>query len=434
MTSPIQPENKTTALLDIPTPPLPSIASVGTDSFETIWQSLAYLTPEKLTQWANSKNEKGMTSLAVATEAHTPLTNKMDVIAFLVMICNADPNIGDNDNWTPLYRASTGTRSDALQLLLNHGANVNIQNKDGSTPLHRAVDRGSAVDVQNLLRHYADVNMVNCFGTPLSYAAKNGDIAIANILLDAGADPNLVNDPLGCTPVELAANNQKEDMKQLLLSRQGLATIPSDSKVHTSLSRLVNEASEEAILQSFVDEELDQYERSAAHYCAYFGKVNLLEQMCSKGNIDLPDIGGRTPLHYAIIKGQEPTVSYLMSNEGRCSLDSQDHQGYAPLMWACQYNQTNIARDVLERAKERNKLDSILAISDHFGWKAIHKSAQVGNVNLVRLLIEEYKIDHTQLTKDGRSPLDLAQATNAIGVIDYLRSLTPSLSEVINKV
>lgn len=399
--------------------PAYSSIDVQKDSLENIQKILKPSFFLERQNWANFKDKKGMTPLAKAVEAHTSTTNKMDIIAFLINDCGAYPNLGDNDNWTPLYRAATGTRSDALLFILNHQADPNIPNKDGSTPLHRLVDRGHEEDVQTLLANHAVVNAINCFGTPLAYAAKNGNIRIATILLNAGADPNLVDDPLGATPVQLAENNGKEEMKQLLLSRNGLTHVPEDSKVHTSLSLLVIKGNEAEIKQSFIKGEKDKYGRSVTHYCAFMGRLDLLSQFyCME-----PDVKGRTPLHYAIIKGHEEAVKLLIGAEINSPLDIKDYQGYSPLMLACQYNRVNIAKALLERAREKNMLNHILDIADNFGWKAIHKAAQVGNVTLVRMFVEEYKVDHMITTSNGRSPLDLAQTTHAEEVISYLKSL-----------
>lgn len=248
--------------------------------------------------------------------------------------------------------------------------------------------------------------------------------------MEEDADPNLVNDPLAPTPVELAANNQKDEMVQFLLSKNGQAVIPLDSKVHTQLSRLVHEHNEKAILESFAKGEQDEYGRSVTHYCAHLGKVDLLKQM--HGNMDIKDNKGRTPLQYAIIKGHKELTEYLIGEQANCALDSKDHQGYAPLMQACQYNQNDIARLLLERAKE--KKISIIDISDNFGWKAVHKAAQVGNVELVKMFVEEYNVDPNQRTTNERTPWDLAKTTNSINVMEYLNSRGISISEAHKKV
>jgi ankyrin repeat protein/nitroreductase len=407
---------------------VPALSCVIKDSLESIKKALASLSAEERTKWANTKNEKGMTPLALAIEAHNPPEiDRLDIIKFLINECRANPNLGDNENWTPLYRASTGKRTEILSVLLDHGADPNIVNKDGSTPLHRSVDRGNAGDVRILLAKGAQVNAVNCFGTPLAYAAKNGNLLIASLLLDAKADPNLVNDPLSFTPAELAANNQKNDMVQLLSSRQGKVIIPLDSEVHTSLSRLVYGGNQQAIENSFLHGEQDEYERTAAHYCAYLGKNNLLKQLKKLGDIDTPDKQGRTPLHYAIMKDQQKTVAYLIEETANCSLVSKDLQGYSSIFWACQYNRVDIVRALLLKAREKGELVKVLEAQDNFGWKPIHKAAQVGSLPIVYLLVKVYGTDMNQKTKNGRTPLDLATATNATAVIEFLKSQATQL-------
>lgn len=289
-------------------------------------------------------------------------------------------------------------------------------------PLHRSADRGNAKDIQTLIAYKAEVDQVNCFGTPLAYAAKNGNTIIAQILLNAGADPNLVNDPLGLTPLGLALNNFKEEMAQLLREKGALESTPIDSKVQTSLSKLVHAGVRESVLESFFKGETDHYGRSVAHYCAYAGQIEMIRAMGSQG-IDNPDGKGRPPFHYAIMKGHHEIVRHLMSESIQCALDSQDHQGYSPLMWACQYNQVEIASDLLEKACEQNKIRSILQIKDNFGWSALHKAGQVGNLNMVKMLVERYKMDQRQLTLKGESPLDLAKITHSEDVVRYLETL-----------
>lgn len=424
MLPPVQPSLNTPSSakssLDLPLP-----SSIPTISLSSLRQSLAHLNPEQLKKWADNPDEKGRTPLALAVEAHSSAANKTDLIIFLIKECKADVNQGDNQGWTPLYRASTGTKSSILTLLVENKAKVSLPNIDGSIPLHRTVDRGNVEDVKTLLRYHnrEDINTVNCFGTSLAYAAKNGNVVIAELLLAAAADPNLVNDPLDRTPAALAENNKKEAMRQFLESKQGLAIIPVDSPVHTPLSKLVHKGNEEAILQNFAAGEKDQYGRSVAHYCADLGKVDILKKMAIHGSLDLPDDKGRTPLHYAAMKGQQTTCAFLISEEGKCDYSCKDPQGYTPLMWACQYNQNEVAKGFLEHAQKKDQLTSCLTTSDKFGWKVIHKSAQVGNVDLVRMFVEDYDVDATEQLPDGRSPLDLARATKASEVEHYLTGL-----------
>lgn len=427
MTSSIQPSNINQNLTDIPATKPNSIDSIGTQSLKELQDSLQNWSKAEKKAWARSKNAQGLTPLGIAIESHTPSSSKLDIIRFLVDECEADPK-GDENHWTPLYRSTTGSKTDVLKFLLERGADPNTANSDQSIPLHRAVDRGAEEDVRILLEK-SNVNAINCFGTPLAYAAKNGNLGIAGLLLANGANPNLVGEPLADTPLELAVINNKEEMKQLLLSVNGQMTIPLDSEVHTFLSRLVATGDNKAILDSFSAGKHDEYGRSAAHYCAYFGRLDLLEKMMDLGNIHEQDKKGRSPLFYAIKKGHANITNYVMNIEVNTPIDIKDLQGYSPLMTACQYHQVDIAKNLLKIAEKRGILNSILDSKDNFGWMAIHKAAQVDNEELLKLFVEIYHVDHQQKTSNGRTPLELAETTKAQKAIDYLKNLkTPFIS------
>ena len=69
-------------------------------------------------------------------------------------------------NLPALYIAIVNGNKQAVQLLLEHGANANVQDRYGVTPLHLAVcaDFYNAESVQNLLRNGAKITMQSFFG------------------------------------------------------------------------------------------------------------------------------------------------------------------------------------------------------------------------------------------------------------------------------
>ncbi len=67
----------------------------------------------------------------------------------------------------------------------------NAVEPDGTTALHRAVHRNDLKAADTLVRSGADVNAVNRYGVPpLSLAATNGNAAMLELLLKAGANPD----------------------------------------------------------------------------------------------------------------------------------------------------------------------------------------------------------------------------------------------------
>src|SRR6185503_10552789 len=83
----------------------------------------------------------------------------------------------------------------------------------------RAVQSDDAAAVARLIRERANVDAREQDGaTPLSWAAMRSNIAIAELLLKAGADPNLANE-MGVSPLSLAVANGSAAMTALLLQK-----------------------------------------------------------------------------------------------------------------------------------------------------------------------------------------------------------------------
>jgi ankyrin repeat protein len=54
----------------------------------------------------------------------------------VLLQCGADVNARNNSNSTPLHLASSLWGTTSMERLIQHGADVNASDKDNSTPLH----------------------------------------------------------------------------------------------------------------------------------------------------------------------------------------------------------------------------------------------------------------------------------------------------------
>lgn len=96
----------------------------------------------------------------------------------------------------------------------NNVNDINLANKEGRTPLHYAALQGNVEIAKILLENGADVNVAdkdtdpetalafrgNEGKAPLHYAVENGHVEVARLLLQKGANVNL-KDEDGCTPL-----------------------------------------------------------------------------------------------------------------------------------------------------------------------------------------------------------------------------------------
>ncbi|HSI85839.1 MAG TPA: ankyrin repeat domain-containing protein, partial [Candidatus Methylacidiphilales bacterium] len=130
-------------------------------------------------------------------------TGRLDVIDYLLSL---NPRI-DDEMWAWCLRYTIAGESPnsprILRKLIAHKANPNGRNSRGETPLHFVCmrqGRANPARLDNarvLMELGADPNIVDDVrqSTPLGYAAWAGDSALAEVLLKGGADPNLCGKP-----------------------------------------------------------------------------------------------------------------------------------------------------------------------------------------------------------------------------------------------
>lgn len=126
-----------------------------------------------------------------------------------------------------------GNLKDVQTMIANNPTLLNTQEENQrkkekgikTTALVVAVQEQQIPIVEWLIKQGADVNhsyqagMANCCDyTPLYEAINAGNIKIAELLLNAGAQPNTYNDCLADSPLVLAAHKNNIDMIKLLLS------------------------------------------------------------------------------------------------------------------------------------------------------------------------------------------------------------------------
>ena len=150
-----------------------------------------------------------------------------EAAAMLLLDKGADIRVRDGAyKVTTLHAACDFTnvrvdRSAIAARLIKMGADVNAESA-GRTPLHFAA-AGSAACVRLLLGAGARLEALDNLGrTPLAWAASNGNLESARLLLDAGADPNHEDKEGGSAFTE---GYNRPEMRALLETRGGRLSV-----------------------------------------------------------------------------------------------------------------------------------------------------------------------------------------------------------------
>lgn len=145
----------------------------------------------------------------------------------------ADPSARSIVGALPLARAAARGSAAIVALLLAHGAPLNALEErhlhsEGGSALIAAAHGGHLEALSLLLEAGADTELLTDHGeTALSRAAAEGHLAVAELLLDAGAAPNRPVGFDGKTALMVAAEWRREELVSLLLARGADPTILS---------------------------------------------------------------------------------------------------------------------------------------------------------------------------------------------------------------
>ncbi|KAF7714233.1 Uncharacterized protein PECH_000049 [Penicillium ucsense] len=133
----------------------------------------------------------------------------------------ADCNGDRTPDVRPLLLAAQQGSIEMVQLLvLGYKANLESEDSVGMTALHRATHKDHVDTVRILLSEGAEINHMTHDGiTPLLSAVMNNQLQMAEVLLQSGADINVRGGGFGQTALAIAVTYRDRDIFDLLMSK-----------------------------------------------------------------------------------------------------------------------------------------------------------------------------------------------------------------------
>jgi uncharacterized protein len=392
---------------------------------------------------AKAANRYGVTPLHEAgTIGNVPIMEAL-------LKAGANPNAPYGSGETPVMTAARTGNVNAVKILLDSGADPNAAEEwRGQTALMWAaaenhagvakllVDRGANVNALSIV--YDFPTLVGTNGgiihdrpmgglTPLIFAARQGAIEAAEVLIGAGATVNQTEPQYGFTAMQTAIFNGHYDFAAFLLDKEadvndGSLYIATEMRNLATYSNRPNPPDVDRTMNS-----LDMVKLLLARG-ADPNKVydKTIPPRQAQGNINV--LPGATALHRATRSTDLAVIRLLMEKGGNASLATKD--GSTPLMMASGLGAPRGGdEEVTDAADRADPLDAVKifvaagadlnAAQQTSGNTALHFAALRGSDRIVEFLVGKgARLDVKN--KQGKTPLEVAPKRTA----DLIHKLT----------
>jgi ankyrin repeat protein len=408
--------------------------------------------------WAAHWNDAEAVSLLLQAGANAKATNRYGTtplseaaaagnatIIEPLLKAGADPNTRTTaDGETVLMTSARAGNLGAVNSLLNHGADVNAKETyKGQTALMWAAAEHHPQVVKALLEHGADWKIQSSFRetkipklstassiSPISrggltaflFAAREGDMETAQVMLDAGVDINQT-DVDGTSGLVVSIMNKQYTFAKFLLDR-GADPNVMDEKGSAALYAAIDARNEDwsALPMRREMDSLPSIELIKA-ILAHGANVNakLTHNLPGRSGMDYGDVAldeGTTPFMRAARSGDAATMRILLAAGADPKLTTKD--GNNALLFAAGIGY----RDKQTQGTDAQALEAVklcmdqgldLNLANGKAETALHGAANRGSDLLVKFLVEHgAKLDVK--SKAGFTPLDIAMGKDSFAL------------------
>jgi ankyrin repeat protein len=265
---------------------------------------------------------------------------------------------------------------------------MNYDNFIDSEKLFDAIEDRNPKKVQELINSGCDVNRSYSEDeiTPLMYTAFVGDLAIAKLLVEAGADVNAVSRDGDSALLSSIFGNHKEIFQYL----EPLTNI----QIRLAVKKYIKTGKDDP---PHVHEMIDIFTEEALT-----GNLESVSFILSKGiNINISDSSGETALLAAIRNKKDDVVQFLLKARANPNIKEQDQRGRTPLIAALEQGSEIAFQMLLEAGADINE-------SSNYGETALMSAVWGTDLAAVRKLLQ-MGVDTKLKDEDGRTALDKAR-------------------------
>ncbi|MGE0010135.1 MAG: ankyrin repeat domain-containing protein [Candidatus Babeliales bacterium] len=261
----------------------------------------------------------------------------------------------ETTSYSSLWDAVMNGSYEEVEQLLATGINVN--DYEGESALHAAAQKGDLALAKLLLEHGADVHAKSYEAgwTPLHQAAAFGHLALLELLVAHGANVQEETQPIADnmynafeTPLPVACRAGHLDVVQFLVEH-GVTLSPEES--YAPLYNAVASGNSEIVAYLLAKgADCRNYEQNPpllVEACMQ-EHIEIVKLLAAHGyNIDAQDQNGQTPLIMAVQGNHKELVAYLL--EHNADIAREDDLGYTALSYAREQHNTEIENLLLAK-------------------------------------------------------------------------------------
>lgn len=372
----------------------------------------------------NHKNNKGETPLHLTLQNRKPSAEK---IAEILIAKNASIHLADSEGNTPLHLAILHRKKENALLLIKllDPPELNRPNNKGETALQIAAEKEQESIVKLLLDSGANANIV--FKKLLKRAEEKinepyfdydeilGTVRYLIKIIDHNKFANLnPSDLNGQTALHLAAKyGFKAVLKRLIDAGEKVDIENSDGQTPLLLAR------NKDIFEALIDfgasrNKKDVHGNTGLHIAVNYGNIKMVRYLIKINNcdIDCQNIMGKTALHLALSRQPNDFIFYVQFYK-KASIRLADNEGNTPLHLAILHQRRDISLFLITHLPP-----SELNRRNNKGETALHYAVLTNNLSVEEKLVQ--KGVHLDLkTKKKKTALDLAKAHNFKKIFDF---------------